>query len=77
MTKSMSLDPNTTPSNPLRGGSITVDGLVVKIPANTIATLPAIAVAWAELFDANGANPQGIGFEANVRGATRFHISCS
>lgn len=36
----------------LRGGSITVDGLTIIIPDNTMATLPATNVAWSELFDA-------------------------
>jgi hypothetical protein len=60
----MTLDNGTSP---LRGGSITVDGIVIKVPTNLIATLPATAVAWAELFDSTGANLRAIGFEANVR----------
>jgi hypothetical protein len=35
----------------LTGGTIVVDGLSIIVPDNTIATLPAAAVAWAELFD--------------------------
>lgn len=49
----------------LAGGSVTVDGVAITIPANTLVTLPAIAVAWGELFDSTG-SPQAIGFEANV-----------
>jgi len=37
-------------TNPLRGGTIEVDGIPVIVPDNTIATLPATAVAWPELF---------------------------
>jgi hypothetical protein len=58
----MQLDSGT---NPLRGGSITVDGIFVQVPENLLATLPALAVAWAELFDNNIG--QAVGFEANVR----------
>ena len=38
----------------LRGGTITVDGLKMIIPDNTMATLPAANVAWPELFSAAG-----------------------
>jgi hypothetical protein len=39
----------------LAGGTMTVDGIPIVIPANTLATLPAITVAWSELF--NGQTP--------------------
>ena len=58
----MSLD--TTSTNPLRGGTITVDGIVITIPTNLLVTLPAITVAWPELF--SGTSPPGIRLEAHV-----------
>lgn len=52
---------------PLAGGSITVDGLVITVPANLLVTLPAISVAWPEMFNNGVANlPGSISFEANV-----------
>lgn len=57
----MTLDSTT---NPLSGGTVTVDGSVMVIPANTLVTLPSITVAWPELFV--GGAGQAIGFEANV-----------
>ena len=63
----MTLD---TTGGPLAGGSITVDGLVITVPANLLATLPAISVAWGELFNNGVANlPGSISWEANVSGA--------
>ncbi|KAF2107626.1 hypothetical protein BDV96DRAFT_505879 [Lophiotrema nucula] len=44
----MSLDEGT---DPLRGGSIEVDGIPVVIPKNTLINLPAMVPAWSELFD--------------------------
>jgi hypothetical protein len=41
---------NPTLLTPLTGGTITVNGMPVVVPDNTIVTLPAIAVAWPELF---------------------------
>jgi hypothetical protein len=64
MDYSMTLDKTST--SPLRGGSITVDGITIQIPENLMPTLPAVAVAWAELFDASGNTGAAIGFEANV-----------
>jgi hypothetical protein len=40
----------------LRGGTITVDGLEMVIPDNTMVTLPAANVAWPELFPAGVLN---------------------
>jgi hypothetical protein len=52
---------------PLAGGSITVDDLVITVPANLLATLPAISVAWAELFNNGVPNlPGSISWEATV-----------
>ena len=39
---------------PLTGGSISVDGIPIIVPDNSIVTLPATAVAWPELFKADG-----------------------
>jgi hypothetical protein len=52
----------------LRGGSITVDGLTIVIPDNTMATLPATNVAWSELFTSAGVPllPVGGVWKANV-----------
>ncbi|KAJ6478551.1 hypothetical protein C8R47DRAFT_1287822 [Mycena vitilis] len=40
---------------PLTGGSITVNGLKITVPKNTLLTLPSITCAWSEMFtiDAN------------------------
>jgi len=58
---------------PLAGGSITVDGLAITVPANLLATLPAISVAWSELFNNGVPNlPGSISWEANV---SRMHWS--
>lgn len=34
----------------LRGGTVTVNGLKIVIPCNTVLQMPALAVTWAELF---------------------------
>ncbi|TKA55678.1 hypothetical protein B0A49_10597, partial [Cryomyces minteri] len=44
----MTLDPS---GGTLAGGSITVDGVAITVPTNLLATLPAITVAWGELFN--------------------------
>ncbi|KAK0101018.1 hypothetical protein ONS95_012994 [Cadophora gregata] len=63
----MALD--TTTTNPLRGGTITVDGSVITVPTNLLATLPGITVAWPELFNNGAANlPGGVTWEAHVIG---------
>jgi hypothetical protein len=69
---SLSLDAGT---NPVRGGSITVDGIKITVPTNLLATLPAITVAWPELFTNNVADLPGNGptWEAHVC----FHFSLS
>jgi hypothetical protein len=60
---SMTLDAG----GPLAGGSITVDGLTITVPTNLLATLPAISVAWAELFNNGVPNlPGSISWEATV-----------
>ncbi|KAJ7065480.1 hypothetical protein C8F01DRAFT_982165 [Mycena amicta] len=41
-------------SDPLSGGSISVNGFHITVPKNLLATLPSITVAWSELFDASG-----------------------
>jgi hypothetical protein len=38
-------------TDPLSGGTITVDGLTYVVPKNLLVTLPSIAVAWPELFN--------------------------
>ncbi|KAH8650499.1 hypothetical protein BGZ60DRAFT_388908, partial [Tricladium varicosporioides] len=54
---------------PLAGGTITVDGILFTVPQNTLATLPALAVAWGELFTGGVANlPGGVSWEAHVVG---------
>jgi hypothetical protein len=47
---SMSLDQG---GGPLAGGTITVNGIPIVVPKNLIATLPATAVSWPELFTGN------------------------
>ena len=37
-------------TNPLTGGTITIDGIPITVPGNLTATLPALSVAWSELF---------------------------
>lgn len=61
----MSLDAGT---DLLRGGTISIDGALVIVPANSLVTLPAATVAWPELFDGN--KPQLPGtqtWKANVK----------
>jgi hypothetical protein len=66
----MTLD--STSTSPVRGGSITVDGIVITVPTNLLATLPAITVAWPELFNGGTANlPGSVSWEAHVRLNTR------
>lgn len=61
---SLSLDSGT---DPLRGGSITVDGIKVIVPVNTLVTLPSITVAWPELFVNGVADlPGGNTWQAHV-----------
>ncbi|ORY15696.1 hypothetical protein BCR34DRAFT_477573 [Clohesyomyces aquaticus] len=55
--------------HPLRGGTITVDGITFIVPKNTLVTLPASLVAWPELF--NGGVPIMPGtqtYQATVQG---------
>lgn len=56
----MTLNANPAPGvdAALRGGTITVNGIVIIVPDNTIATLPAAAVAWTELFDTTATPPK-------------------
>ncbi|KAJ7456906.1 hypothetical protein FB451DRAFT_1047681 [Mycena latifolia] len=44
---SLTLD---TADGVLAGGTITVDGILVTVPQNSLVTLPSISVAWSELF---------------------------
>ncbi|KAJ6562301.1 hypothetical protein B0H19DRAFT_1259888 [Mycena capillaripes] len=58
---------------PLAGGTLTVNGITITIPKNTLATLPSITVAWSELFGNNGPNLPLLGsvsWEATVFGNT-------
>ncbi|KAJ7230324.1 hypothetical protein GGX14DRAFT_343704 [Mycena pura] len=41
-------------SDPLTGGTITVNGFVVTVPKNLLVTLPSITCAWSEMFDVHG-----------------------
>lgn len=54
----------------LAGDSIVVDGVPYTVPQNLLATLPAIALVWSELFFKNGTAslPGGISCEVNVIG---------
>jgi hypothetical protein len=52
---------DTTSTSPVRGGTITVDGIVVTVPTNLLATLPAVTVGWPELFNGATANLPGFG----------------
>jgi hypothetical protein len=60
-----------TGDSPLRGGMMSVDGIPIIIPNNSIITLPATAVAWPELFKADGTPDMpgypGIQWKATVR----------
>jgi hypothetical protein len=40
----------TTPTNKLSGGTITVEGHLITVPANTIVQFPNTALTWAEVF---------------------------
>jgi hypothetical protein len=44
----------TTQSNPLLfGGTLTINGIKMIVPDNTIVQMPAFALSWAQLFDTN------------------------
>ena len=58
---------------PLAGGTITVDGNVITVPENLLATLPSITVAWPELFSGGAADLPGGNYEAHV---SRIPITC-
>lgn len=61
----MALD--TTSTSPVRGGTITVDGIKITVPTNLLATLPAITVGWPELFNGGVANlPGTVSWQAHV-----------
>ncbi len=38
----------------LAGGTLTVNGVTMTVPANTLVTLPSVTVAWSELFLSSG-----------------------
>lgn len=60
----MTLSPT---GGPLAGGTITVDGVAITVPQNLLATLPALVVAWSELFINGAPNlPGGVSWEATV-----------
>jgi len=56
-------------TSPLIGGTLTLDGIPIIVPNNTIATLPAAAVSWPELFLASGA-PNLPGYPGSMWKAT-------
>jgi hypothetical protein len=58
----MTLNPG---GDPLAGGSMTVDGIPMAIPKNTIVTMPATAVAYSELFN-GGTSAIPNGYMAHV-----------
>src|SRR5262249_35986570 len=39
-----------TPSDPFSGGTVTVNGIVVTIPRNSMVQMPALSLTWGELF---------------------------
>ncbi|KAJ7652402.1 hypothetical protein DFH06DRAFT_1418842 [Mycena polygramma] len=62
-------------TDPLSGGSITINGIPYTIPKNTLVTLPSITVAWSELFPGGQPNlplfqTSGVSWEATVFGNT-------
>lgn len=50
------VDPNMCPElNPLLwGGTVTVNGLTLTVPCNTILQMPAAAFTWSQIFDTSG-----------------------
>ena len=59
----------------LSGGTITIDGIVVTVPDNLLATLPSITVAWSELFQGGIPNLPGTGsWQATVGLASNFYL---
>jgi hypothetical protein len=44
------LDPSCGATDPLCGGTITVNGLKIVVPRNLILQMPAFAISWADLF---------------------------
>lgn len=57
-----------TPTDPrLAGGLVTVNGVTITIPCNTILQMPAAALTWAELFDP-AMQPANVAARAPARG---------
>lgn len=63
-------NPNPTPDNPPKpdgcktsGGWIQVDGMVIRVPANTIVQFPANTITWEEVFELN---PTGVAGESGL-----------
>ena len=61
-------DPGTKkPSDRLRGGTMTVNGITMTVPCNSIVQFPAATFSWGDLFDPEISAPVGsfyIGFPA-------------
>src|SRR3954471_22462202 len=71
------VDPNMCPElNPvLWGGTVTVNGLTLTVPCNTILQMPAAAFTWAQIFDTSsltGLAPIGSPIDAlSMNGSTQ------
>jgi K319-like protein len=50
-------------ATPLCGGTITVNGITITVPANTILQMPATGISWGELFSMN---PMGVAGETGL-----------
>ena len=63
----------------LAGGTVTINGVTITIPANTVVQLPARDMGWGELFSSN---PTGSTYETGLglnesrpsRGSFEFHV---
>jgi hypothetical protein len=48
--QSATLDPSCAASDPLCGGTVTVNGVTIIVPRNMILQMPAFAISWADMF---------------------------
>jgi hypothetical protein len=66
-------------SGPLAGGSVTINGIDITIPANTVVQFPATDMGWGELFGNNPAgntSQSGLGLSESrlSPGSFEFHV---
>jgi hypothetical protein len=69
-----------TTGDPFSGGTVTVNGVVVTIPRNTIAEMPALALTWGELFSQapmpyTGSGQSGLALSDNPAPLATYEIT--